>query len=246
MFLSHTWPMRNQGLELADSITIDPHKWFYAPLDAGAILVKDEKRLTASFGMKPAYLVDEMDEGGERYAYYVHGFEQSRRFRSLKVGLSFKRYGAKEIGRWIDGNVDLAEGVDELCAESRDLVSAVEPAEWAAVVLATALGGNLGRAQTTERVSVATGGAQGNSSPHALQFCAISADARFVAFTSDADNLVAGDTNGAQDVFVRDRQSATTERVSVDTGGAEGKNGGGEPRVDPGGRRVVLKKFATN
>src|SRR5580700_2125082 len=50
MLLSSTWPMRNQGLELADSITIDPHKWFYAPLDAGAILVKDDRRLTASFG----------------------------------------------------------------------------------------------------------------------------------------------------------------------------------------------------
>ena len=59
MLLSHAWPMRNQGLELADSITIDPHKWFYAPLDAGAILVKDDRRLTASFGLKPSYLTDE-------------------------------------------------------------------------------------------------------------------------------------------------------------------------------------------
>jgi glutamate/tyrosine decarboxylase-like PLP-dependent enzyme len=115
------------GLELADSITIDPHKWFYAPLDAGAILVKDAERLTASFGLKPAYLTDEMDAGGERYAYYVHGFEQSRRFRSLKVWMSFKRYGAREIGRWIDANVDLALRLHELCSKSRDLVSAVKP-----------------------------------------------------------------------------------------------------------------------
>jgi aromatic-L-amino-acid/L-tryptophan decarboxylase len=115
------------GLELADSITIDPHKWFYAPLDAGAILVKDETRLTASFGMKPAYLTDEMDAGGERYAYYVHGFEQSRRFRSLKVWMSFKRYGTREIGRWIDANVDLAKQLHERCAKSRDFVSAVKP-----------------------------------------------------------------------------------------------------------------------
>jgi len=115
------------GLELADSITIDPHKWFYAPLDAGAILVKDAERLTASFGLKPAYLTDEMDAGGERYAYYVHGFEQSRRFRSLKVWMSFKRYGTREIGRWIDANVDLALRLHELCSKSRDLVSAVKP-----------------------------------------------------------------------------------------------------------------------
>ncbi|PYV91981.1 MAG: hypothetical protein DMG90_05685 [Acidobacteria bacterium] len=49
MLLSHQWSMRDRGLELADSITIDPHKWFYAPLDAGAVLVKDQRRLTASF-----------------------------------------------------------------------------------------------------------------------------------------------------------------------------------------------------
>ncbi|MGC2060895.1 MAG: pyridoxal-dependent decarboxylase [Candidatus Sulfotelmatobacter sp.] len=109
MLLSHEWPMRNRGLELADSITIDPHKWFYAPLDAGAVLVKDQRRLTASFGMKPSYLTDEFDQENERYQYYVHGFEQSRRFRSLKVWMSFKRYGARQIGEWIDNNVRQAK-----------------------------------------------------------------------------------------------------------------------------------------
>jgi len=127
MLISARRPGVLAGLELADSVTIDPHKWFYAPLDAGAILVKDGSQLTRSFGMKPAYLVDEMDEEGERYAYYAHGFEQSRRFRSLKVWLSFKRYGTKEIGRWIDANVDLAERLHELCSKSQDFVSAVKP-----------------------------------------------------------------------------------------------------------------------
>jgi aromatic-L-amino-acid decarboxylase len=109
MLLSHQWPMRDRGLELADSITIDPHKWFYAPLDAGAVLVKDHRRLTASFGMKPSYLTDELDQDNERYQFYVHGFEQSRRFRSLKVWMSFKRYGASEIGEWVDNNVRQAK-----------------------------------------------------------------------------------------------------------------------------------------
>ncbi len=127
MLISEEHPDVLAGLELADSVTIDPHKWFYAPLDAGAILAKDGSRFTKSFGLKPAYLVDEMDEGGERYAYYVHGFEQSRRFRSLKVWLSFKRYGTREIGRWIDANVALAERMHALCGTSRDLVSAVKP-----------------------------------------------------------------------------------------------------------------------
>ena len=127
MLLSHEWPMRDRGLELADSITIDPHKWFYAPLDAGAVLVKHQHRLTASFGMKPSYLTDEFDAADERYQYYVHGFEQSRRFRSLKVWMSFKRYGAPQIGEWIDNNVRQARHMYQLAVESEDFEAASLP-----------------------------------------------------------------------------------------------------------------------
>jgi glutamate/tyrosine decarboxylase-like PLP-dependent enzyme len=127
MLLSSTWPMRNQGLELADSITIDPHKWFYAPLDAGAILVKDDRRLTASFGIKPSYLTDELDRANERYQYYVHSFEQSRRFRGLKVWMSFKRYGASQIAEWIDNNVRQAKHLYSLVASQPEFEAASEP-----------------------------------------------------------------------------------------------------------------------
>ena len=127
MLLSHAWPMRDRGLELADSITIDPHKWFYAPLDAGAILVKNERRLTESFGLKPAYLTDELDRANERYQYYVHGFEQSRRFRGLKVWMSFKRYGAQEIGDWIDNNVRQAKHLHSLMKKHPEFEPASDP-----------------------------------------------------------------------------------------------------------------------
>ena len=127
MLLSHQWPMHDCGLELADSITIDPHKWFYAPLDAGAVLVKDQRRLTASFGIKPSYLTDEFDLANERYQYYVHGFEQSRRFRSLKVWMSFKRYGARQIGDWIDNNVRQAKYLYDLAARDPDFEAASVP-----------------------------------------------------------------------------------------------------------------------
>ena len=127
MLLSGEHDFTDRGLELADSVTIDPHKWFYAPLDAGAILVKDERRLTASFGMKPAYLTDEMAGAEERYQYYVHGFEQSRRFRSLKVWASFKRYGTRQIGQWIDGNVRHAAHLHGLVAASTDFEAASQP-----------------------------------------------------------------------------------------------------------------------
>ena len=127
MLLSNEAPMRDRGLELADSITIDPHKWFYAPLDAGALLVKDERRLTASFGMKPSYLTDELDHAKERYQYYVHGFEQSRRFRGLKVWMSFKRYGTRQIGEWVDNNVRQARHLYSLVMSHPGFEAASKP-----------------------------------------------------------------------------------------------------------------------
>jgi hypothetical protein len=72
--------------------------------------------------------------------------------------------------------------------------------------------------QTTERVSVTSAGTEGNNDSTGPS---ISADGRFVAFTSDADNLVAGDGNFDVDVFVRDRQTQTTVRSSVATNGIE-------------------------
>jgi aromatic-L-amino-acid decarboxylase len=104
-----------QGIERAHSVTLDPHKWFFAPLDAGAVLVREERFLTSSFGMTPPYLTTTSD----RYQFYVHGFEQSRRFRALKVWMSFKRYGADEVGRWIDRNIEHVEQLFELA--SRDV-----------------------------------------------------------------------------------------------------------------------------
>src|SRR5205807_9227046 len=68
---------------------------------------------------------------------------------------------------------------------------------------------------TTERVSVASGGRQGNGFSLGP---VLSADGRFVAFHSAATNLVAGDTNGATDVFVHDRQTGTTKPVSAPPG----------------------------
>lgn len=127
MLLSREWPMRDQGLQLADSITIDPHKWFYAPLDVGALLVKDHRRLTASFGIRPPYLTDEFDPTGDRYQYYVHGFEQSRRFRGLKVWMSLKRYGTREIGNWIDSDVCHAKYLYSLAAEDPEFEAASSP-----------------------------------------------------------------------------------------------------------------------
>src|SRR6185436_8751606 len=78
------------------------------------------------------------------------------------------------------------------------------------------LGTSASFAQTTERVSVSSSGAQGtSSSAFFVRSTSISADGRFVAFDSYASNFVASDTSLSLDVFVRDRQSGTTECVNV-------------------------------
>lgn len=116
-----------RGLHLADSVTIDPHKWFYAPLDAGAVLVKDHDRLTTSFGIKHAYLTDQSKQKNVRYQFYVNGFEQSKRFRSLKVWMSLKYYGKGKIGEWVDNNIGHARHLHHLAITSKDFESATEP-----------------------------------------------------------------------------------------------------------------------
>jgi hypothetical protein len=97
--------------------------------------------------------------------------------------------------------------------------------------------------QVTERVSVDSLGAQGNGDS---SFPSISADDRYVAFRSFATNLVSGDTNGAIDAFLHDRQSGTTERVSVDSSGAQGNAESYYPSISADGRYVAFWSSATN
>jgi Tol biopolymer transport system component len=97
--------------------------------------------------------------------------------------------------------------------------------------------------RTTERVSVATGGGQGNAQS---EYPSISSDGRYVAFTSQASNLVASDTNGAFDIFVRDRQSGTTVLVSLGIGGANGNSDSYIPEISADGRYVAFSSLASN
>jgi WD40-like Beta Propeller Repeat len=98
-------------------------------------------------------------------------------------------------------------------------------------------------AGTTERVSVSSTGEQGNSSSTAAS---LSSTGRFVAFSSFASNLVSGDTNGAFDVFIHDRQTGTTERVSVSSGEVQGNAMSVSPTVSRNGRFVAFYSDATN
>jgi Tol biopolymer transport system component len=99
-------------------------------------------------------------------------------------------------------------------------------------------------AGTTELASVSTGGTQANGTSLP---CTISADGRYVVFHSNASNLVAGDTNGKYDVFLRDRQNGTTERVSVDSCGGQSDNHSlAHEAISADGRYVAFSSSAAN
>ena len=95
----------------------------------------------------------------------------------------------------------------------------------------------------TTRVSVANDGSEGDRGGESPS---ISGDGRFVAFTSDSRNLVPGDTNKKADVFVHDRETEETTRVSVHSDGTEGDRDSGAPSINASGRFVAFESNATN
>lgn len=95
----------------------------------------------------------------------------------------------------------------------------------------------------TERISVSATGIEGDDSSTNPK---LSADGRYVAFSSRATNLVPGDDNGKEDIFVRDRQTDTIKRLSISTNGEQGNNNARFPTISADGRQVVFQALATN
>jgi len=99
-------------------------------------------------------------------------------------------------------------------------------------------------AAVTERVSVSSAGLEGNA--YSTGHLSISADGRYVAFESDASNLVSDDTEGSRDIFVHDRQTGATERVSVSRVGGQGNGGSEGASMSADGRYVAFHSGASN
>ncbi|MBP9821652.1 MAG: PD40 domain-containing protein [Candidatus Pacebacteria bacterium] len=95
----------------------------------------------------------------------------------------------------------------------------------------------------TLRVSVDS---EGNEANNHSGDASISSDGRYVAFSSNASNLVVGDSNGLGDIFVYDRDTDTIERVSIDSEGLEGNNTSVSPSISADGRYVIFDSDATN
>lgn len=87
-----------RGLERADSLTIDPHKWLNVPFEAGCILTKNRDHLHQTFNLVPPYIRGMM---GDEHNQYENGFELSRTDRALKVWLALKQYGVEQYAKMI-------------------------------------------------------------------------------------------------------------------------------------------------
>jgi glutamate/tyrosine decarboxylase-like PLP-dependent enzyme len=115
-----------RGIDRADSIAVDPHKWLFVPLDAGAILVKDARHLASSFDIAPVYLTAASGFSGP-LDFYRESFEQSRRWRSLKLWLVLQRVGRRGLAQWIDANCEQALLLTALAAATPGMSALCEP-----------------------------------------------------------------------------------------------------------------------
>jgi glutamate/tyrosine decarboxylase-like PLP-dependent enzyme len=96
---------RVAGIEKADSIALDPHKWLHAPFEAGCALIRDASAHRNAFAVTPEYL--EMTPRGLAAAPWLHdyGLQTTRGFRALKIWMALKEHGVEKFGRLIDQNI---------------------------------------------------------------------------------------------------------------------------------------------
>ncbi len=110
-------PDELRGLALADSVALDPHKWLYAPLEAGCTLVRDPQALLAAFSYRPEYYHFAEDVQN----YFEHGIQNSRGFRALKVWLILRQLGAAAYRRMLDEDIALARRFHAIAAAHPEL-----------------------------------------------------------------------------------------------------------------------------
>ncbi|MBI5838396.1 MAG: hypothetical protein HZB25_14245 [Candidatus Eisenbacteria bacterium] len=123
------------GMERADSIAIDPHKWLFVPYEAGACLLRDPELLRKAYGGAASYMREDKDAlaaEGERTDLFEYGPQLSRGFRALKVWMSLKTYGRRAYADAIEEHCRLARLLDEkirqhpnfeLCSEAQLSIS---------------------------------------------------------------------------------------------------------------------------
>jgi aromatic-L-amino-acid decarboxylase len=145
VILSERYAPMLRGVERADSITVDPHKWFYIPFEAGGILVKEGDFLRKSFLVYPEYYMERVrKEGssvagaqtdaagrlvihdprgfhmGDKVNFFQYGVQGSRRFNAFKAWLAFKLVGRQHYADWVEKDIELARVLDGLLRRQPD------------------------------------------------------------------------------------------------------------------------------
>jgi aromatic-L-amino-acid decarboxylase len=112
---------RVAGIEQADSVALDPHKWLHAPFEVGCVLIRDSAAHLGTFSLTPEYL--ETTERGLAAARFLHeyGIQTSRGFRALKVWMSLREHGVKKFGRLIDQDIRKARHLTDLIEATENL-----------------------------------------------------------------------------------------------------------------------------
>ena len=114
-----------RGLERADSVALDPHKWLHAPFEVGCVLVRDAAAHLGSFSVAQEYLERTPRGIASAEWLYEYGLQTSRGFRALNVWMALKEHGVEKFGRLIDQNIAQGRYLDGLIALEPLLESAL-------------------------------------------------------------------------------------------------------------------------
>jgi aromatic-L-amino-acid/L-tryptophan decarboxylase len=123
------------GMELADSIVLDPHKWLFQPYDCGCVFVRHPGALERAFTMTPEYLKDVMGKEDE-VDMFNRSLELTRRARALKLWLTFKTHGTAKIVKAIERGIELAETAQAMIEKDSENWELVTPAQIGIVTFA--------------------------------------------------------------------------------------------------------------
>jgi aromatic-L-amino-acid decarboxylase len=118
---------RYRGIERADSITMDLHKWFYQSLDGSVLLYRDASSARSLFYENADYIQNSAQDSAEKFMFFHIGPELSRRFRALPFYISFHHYGIERLGRNVWHNVQCASYLAEMVEQEKDLELIVAP-----------------------------------------------------------------------------------------------------------------------
>lgn len=109
------------GIERADSVSLDPHKWLYAPVDCGCLLFRDAARVQGAWRSSEAdYVKIHEATKREAFAFWDYGVELSRRFRALKIWMMLRYYGSRRVAASIAEDNALAQTLAQLVNASED------------------------------------------------------------------------------------------------------------------------------